>query len=36
MVIPAGMPHQVQVAPGGSITYLIVKAASAGNSPARR
>lgn len=25
IVIPAGVPHQVQVAPGGSITYLITK-----------
>lgn len=35
MVIPAGMPHQVQVPPGGSITYFVVKASSAGSSPPR-
>ena len=26
LVIPAGMPHQVQVAPGGAIRYVTVKA----------
>ena len=25
VVIPAGVPHQVQVAPGGSITYVVMK-----------
>jgi len=25
MIVPAGTPHQVELAPGGSITYLVVK-----------
>lgn len=25
VVFPAGVPHQVQVAPGGSVTYLVIK-----------
>ena len=25
MIVPAGTPHQVELAPGGSITYLIMK-----------
>lgn len=25
MLVPAGTPHQVELAPGGSITYLVVK-----------
>lgn len=27
MILPAGMPHQVRVEPGGSITYLVIKVA---------
>ncbi len=29
MIVPAGIPHQVRVDPGGSVTYLVVKVASA-------
>jgi mannose-6-phosphate isomerase-like protein (cupin superfamily) len=25
MIVPAGIPHQVEIVPGGSITYLVVK-----------
>jgi mannose-6-phosphate isomerase-like protein (cupin superfamily) len=26
VVIPAGLPHQVQIAPGARVTYITVKA----------
>lgn len=33
VVVPAGIPHQVQVAPGGTVTYLVVKAPPAPDAP---
>ena len=34
LIIPAGMPHQVRVEPGASVTYIVVKVARAPGSKA--
>lgn len=33
VIVPAGVPHQIQIAPGQSITYLVVKAQASPAQP---